>query len=199
MPPNYYDDALRIPIYRYYHINRFRKVSRFINNVNGSLLDIGCDGGSFTAYLNKCCKPSYVVGLDISRKAVDYAKKMHPQIDFVVADGHLLPFRAGAFKTITFLEVLEHTKRPELMLNEAKRVLDRGGTIICLVPNEDSLLFRMVWFLWTKLRGKIWGDKHVTKFNEQILVKKLKDTGFRVVSLTKINLGMLILAKATSV
>jgi|GEM_PF-115525 len=198
VPPHYYDDALRMPIYRHYHINRFRKVCRFINNANGPLLDVGCDGGLFTACLNKCCKPSYVVGLDISRKAVDYAKKMRPQMDFVVADGNLLPFRASSFKIITFLEVLEHVKRPELMLNEAKRVLDRGGAIVCLVPNEGSLLFRVVWFLWTKLRGKIWRDKHVTKFNERILVKKLKDAGFRVVSLTKINLGMLILAKATS-
>jgi ubiquinone/menaquinone biosynthesis C-methylase UbiE len=197
VPPNYYDDALRIPIYKCYHINRFKVVCKFIGNANGLLLDVGCDGGTFTEYLCKCCNPSFTIGLDIDKRAVRYAQKMRSQIAFVVAHGYFLPFRNSVFRVVTLLEVLEHVDKPELMLNEARRVLVRGGIVVCLVPNENSLLFKVLWFLWTRIRGGVWKDKHITKFDKEILAEKLKKAGFSIVNSVYINLKMLILVLAT--
>ncbi|MCF8885692.1 MAG: class I SAM-dependent methyltransferase [Aigarchaeota archaeon] len=196
VPPSYYDDALKIPIYKRYHSNRFRSVCRLIGNVEGLLLDIGCNGGTFIDYLSKYCKPVFVVGLDIDKEVIRYAKKIRAQINFIVAHGCYLPFRDQTFKVITLLEVLEHVEKPELMLREAGRVLSKDGFIVCMVPNEDSRLFKIVWFIWTKVRGRVWRNTHLVKFSDKILIEKLKDEKFEVINFAKINFGMLMVIKA---
>ena len=197
VPPDFYDRALRIPLYRRYHINRFRSMCKLIGDVSGlAMLDVGCDGGTFTEHMVKSCKPSFTAALDLDFKAISYAKAKRPIAEFLVADGLRLPFRDEAFELVTIMEVLEHVHEPKSMLKEAYRVLRKGGLLVALVPNEKSKLYRVVWPVWTKFRGRVWSDKHVVEFDEEVFKELVEDVGFKVVETCKPNFGMLIAIKA---
>ena len=47
VPPDYYDTGLKSNlVQRIYHSRRFNKVCSMVSKANGSILDIGCDGGT---------------------------------------------------------------------------------------------------------------------------------------------------------
>jgi SAM-dependent methyltransferase len=51
-----------------------------------------------------------------------------------VADGHRLPFAAGALANLVMLDVLHHLQLPAVFLREAERVLRPGGRLVMLEP-----------------------------------------------------------------
>ena len=61
----------------------------------GAALDIGCGVGTEIAYL--AVKDWHVVGVDLSRAALDLAKRQHASVSFVQADVLSLPFPSRAF------------------------------------------------------------------------------------------------------
>jgi SAM-dependent methyltransferase len=89
----------------------------------GRILDIG--GG--TAHIKEI-RPD-IVTTDIMR---------FPGID-VVADAHQLPFPDRSFSGIVMLDVLHHLERPIAFLNEAARLLDRGGRLAMMEPAMTTL------------------------------------------------------------
>ena len=52
----------------------------------------------------------------------------------VVGDAAALPFRAETYDCVVALEVMEHVRTPEKLIEEAYRVLSVGGTLIVSVP-----------------------------------------------------------------
>src|SRR4051812_42320918 len=62
------------------------RLVRFVVPPNARVLEIGCGTGDLLAAL----KPSEGVGVDISPRLVDEARRKHPLIDFVVADAETL-------------------------------------------------------------------------------------------------------------
>jgi len=80
----------------------------------GITLDIGCGDV-------KCG----TIGIDTRRTSC---------VD-IVADAYNLPFRDYTFDRVYMYEVLEHLRSPLDALNEAHRVLDHGGLILCSTPN----------------------------------------------------------------
>jgi SAM-dependent methyltransferase len=61
-----------------------------------------------------------------------------PGID-VVSDAHRLPFGDRAFSGIVMLDVLHHMERPVDFLQEAARLLDRGGRLAMMEPAMSKL------------------------------------------------------------
>lgn len=53
----------------------------------------------------------------------------------VVAQSEALPFKAGAFDLVSFMEVIEHTRSPAASLDEISRVLRAGGRLALTTPN----------------------------------------------------------------
>ena len=42
-------------------------------------------------------------------------------------------------------------------------ILKKGGNAIILVPQE-TLLFQIIWWMWTKFKGKVWSHAHFQHF-----------------------------------
>lgn len=191
-PPWYYDRAIRIPVYRRYHLNRARAVCEHLPHGVDVLLDVGCDGGTLTKLIAECSKPKKVIGIDIKQESIEYARRTKPGIDFYVADAYNIPLPDSSADVITLLEVLEHLDDPTRALRETYRVMKPGGTIIVLVPNEQSLLYRAVWWLWVRTFGRVWRDSHSYRFNRENLVSMLREAGFRVKTVKNINLWLIL-------
>ncbi len=46
--------------------------------------------------------------------------------------------------------------------------------------DSDSLLFRLVWFIWENSKGKIWKGAHLHPFHHTELEKLIQDSGFKI-------------------
>lgn len=191
VPPDWYDQGLKRNLFqRFWHSKRFRTVRSMTRPAQGAILDIGCDGCTFTGVLVEKANPSLVAGIDVSGSSLDYSRRKHPEFLLAKADGHQLPFRDKAFSAIFCLEVMEHMEHPEEALREMHRCLRDDGYCIILVPIE-SLLFRAIWWVWTRFKGKVWVGAHVNHFDVRTLRTMAERSGFTIEEDKRFMLGML--------
>jgi ubiquinone/menaquinone biosynthesis C-methylase UbiE len=187
---------------RLWHKKRFAEVSALVEPTGGKILDIGCADGTFSKVILDKSKADELIGVDILKGSVDWAKKhwKSKKMKFIVGDAHDLKFKAGSFDAVFVLEVLEHVYSPTRILKEIKRILKKGGYAVFLVPS-DSILFRTVWFLWLNFypRGWVWRNTHIQTYRNNYLTKISKKAGLKVEVDKKYNLGMMHLVKIRKV
>lgn len=198
VPPDWYYRSIRENILqRFWHKRRFREVAKLVEPAGGKILDIGSADGVFSKVLLDHSKAEQVIGIDVLEDSIEWARKhwqSEKKLIFKVGDAHKLEFKDGTFDAVFALEVLEHVFDPQKVLREINRVLKRGGYTVFLVPT-DTLLFKLIWFFWTKLRGKIWKDTHIQTFRNDYLVDLSKQLGFQIEENKKFILGMLHVVK----
>jgi ubiquinone/menaquinone biosynthesis C-methylase UbiE len=89
---------------------------------NASVLDIGCGDGTIDQQiLNR--RP------DVSIAGVDLFVRPSSRISVIVFDGNNIPYRDASFDVAMFVDVLHHTKDPEVLLRQAKRVAKKSIVI----------------------------------------------------------------------
>lgn len=81
--------------------------------------------------------PTLGVACDLSLPMLS-ARRAAPEVPRAVADGQMLPFRAGAFDGVFCVNVLEHAPDPAALVTEAARVLVPGGKFLAITPNGDA-------------------------------------------------------------
>lgn len=195
VPPDYYDTSIREnPFQRFWHSKRIGLVSELVKGTD-LMLDIGCGGGTILDLVAKRANVARTIGIDASLGAIKYASA-HKSGKYLCADFFEMPFRDGVFGTVTAIEVLEHLHDPRSALLELNRCLKKGGTIVILVPNENNLLFRIIWYFWTKGKGRVWKEAHLQKFTKRTLRELVASAGFRVTETRTILYGMLMAVKA---
>jgi len=199
VPPDWYSRSIRENIFqRFWHNRRFVTVEKLIEPIQGEILDIGSADGTFTQVLVQKSRARRIVGIDVVSASVEFAKerfKQQPKYSFRVADAHKLPFRDACFSAVFCLEVIEHVFDPKQVLCEIYRVLKPGKYAVILVPVEESVLFRTIWWVWTKWRGKVWQGTHLNVFRNEKLVKLFKKAGFIIEEDKRFLLGMLQVVK----
>lgn len=105
-----------------------RNLEKFLEKYRSDkkTLDIGSGGSSYGKFFP-------------NRLTVDIDPMRKPEI---VADVHCLPFKNEEFEMVLCTEVLEHTKNPQLAVNEMMRVLKKNGLIVLttrfVYPLHDS-------------------------------------------------------------
>jgi len=198
-PPNWYFESIKVDFFqRIWHKTRFNNVIKVIEEVSGKVLDIGCADGTFSKVILDKSKASNLIGIDVLKTSVGWAKKhwKSSKMRFLVGDAHKLQFLKETFDAVFIMEVLEHVADPKLVLKEVKRVLKKGGYGVFLVPS-DSFLFKSIWFFWLRFypRGWVWEHTHIQTYRRNYLTKICKQAGFKVEVDKKFNLGMLHLVK----
>ena len=88
------------------------------------VLDIGCGTGASLGALKG------LYDTDSSERILSIAKEDHPDISFELCDASSLPYPAGSFDIVMMECVLTLLDDPEAALNEAARVLKKGGRLI---------------------------------------------------------------------
>jgi 2-polyprenyl-3-methyl-5-hydroxy-6-metoxy-1,4-benzoquinol methylase len=111
---------------------------------NEDVLDVGCSYGDFGKKLKeKGCK---VDGVEIDLIAAAAAREYLDHVDSFDIDQ--FPVVSSMFKkvydTITYMDVLEHCKNPDLVISEFNKYLARDGRIIVSVPNIVNIKERFL-------------------------------------------------------
>lgn len=164
---------------RYKHIQRYRQAAKNLG-VDKRVLDIGCGTGYGTKILGEENK---VYGIDISRKAVDYAKKVYPDAQYVCCSAEKLVFDDNSFEAITAFEIIEHVGSPRKVLDEIYRVLKKDGQLCISTPNPRHLGNMLNHFLLAKPYPKHSKNIYHTKeFYYDEFIEFLKKKGFKIVS-----------------
>lgn len=97
--------------------------------ITGSILDFGC--GS-KPYASLFVNATEYTGVDIKASGHDH-NKLSSKVDFFY-DGKSLPFEDGTFDAVVTFEVLEHVFNLAEILEELRRVIRPGGTLLISIP-----------------------------------------------------------------
>lgn len=149
-----------------------------------TVLEIGCESGNLMKYLPYS---KSLVGFDISKKALEEAKKnfklRKKKAVFIHGDvTKKLPFLKGEFSVIICSEVFEHIKDLKKTLRNIYNICTPSTRVIVTVPNEKNRQLIKNFFKKTGLMKIIIPDGetgvsewHLHNFNKKKLINLSKD------------------------
>jgi SAM-dependent methyltransferase len=140
------------------------------------IVDLGCAAGAVTHFLSTFgCE---VVGVDAEPRAIEKARSLFPQLEFVLADVRELPFDNASFDKGVAADLVEHLDDETFraMLRELQRVLVPGGTFTLYTPNPRHVIERL------KARDLILAQNptHIGLRDAPTLGRLLREEGFVV-------------------
>jgi len=189
---------------RYVYMNRLCTVIDFIkrNIEDSAIVDVGCAQGNFSLALAKIGYETY--GVDLRSSFITYAKlKMSEDekkvfhVGWMVADARNLPLQSNSVGCVLLLEILEHTIMPEKMIEEACRVLKRGGYLIVSTPNQKRMRMSAKIISYSDFFKKKYvikniqtlpdstakGSEHIFEFQMMELLKLLRKFNLKIVDI----------------
>lgn len=157
----------------YAAVDKTHRFERAVEEIKDGdkVADIGCGIGNFTKLLKKTHPKCEIWGTDISDKVIEANKKEDPDIKYFYQHiGHQTELPDNYFDVVFCGETIEHLDSPEILFQDAQRVLKKGGKLIITTPNEDHI----------KSNEHVW-------FYERADVKKLfEDNGFKDVQMVEL-------------
>jgi SAM-dependent methyltransferase len=145
------------------------------------VLDVGCgNGAACGVFLELGCK---VVGIDLSTKGIEQARRAHPNGRFEVmeADSNLLEHLGEQpFDLVISTEVIEHIYAPRLYAKGAFQAVRNGGRFICSTPYHGYLknLALSILGKWDAHADPLWDGGHIKLWSRRKLSDLLIETGF---------------------
>lgn len=147
------------------------------------ILDIGCGAGTLSLYL--ASKGNIVLGIDISKSAVDLCRKsanslkLNKNSSFEVMDfPKEVPNKK--FNFIICSEVIEHLKNDNLALQKIFSLLKPSGIAIISTPSRNAPLYRL-----GLLRAFDKKVGHFRRYSSTELILKCKENRFEVLEIKK--------------
>ena len=191
VPIDYYDRGInKNLLQKIWHTNKLRIFKQLTKDYRPKkILDVGCASGIMTNQISKIFSSSKIYGIDSYKEAIIFAKKKYPSLDFQTADAHKLPFKSGSFDLVVCYETIEHVVNPAEVLNEINRVTRKNGVVV-LAMDSGSLLFRMVWWIWEKTKGRVWHNAHLHPFHHNELEVVVKQARFKIIKKKFSHMGM---------
>lgn len=156
---------------------RLRALVELVEPAPGDrIVDLGCAAGALTHFFSGL--GATVTGIDSEAKAIEKARSLFPDLEFVQADVAELPLPDESLDKAVAGDLVEHLGEPTLraMLGEVRRVLVPGGTLSIYTPNPKHLIERL------KARNLILAQNptHIGLRTSKGLVAILGESGFAV-------------------
>lgn len=116
----------------------------------------------------------------------------------IVADVQCLPIKSESVKSIVCSHIIEHLEDANEAMAEMKRVLMKNGVAVFFLPDDGSVLWRMMKPIWTVYYEKAVSKQdspraHINSFNYKSFQEFLRSF-FKHIETGKINFGMEIYA-----
>lgn len=109
-------------------------LQRFSDEVcgKGLVCDLGCGPGQVGAWLHEHGGVKQVIGIDLSERFIEEARKLHPQLGFRQGDMLDLQEPDNCWAGVTAFYSLIHIPHDQIVdaLKEIKRVLKPGGVLL---------------------------------------------------------------------
>jgi ubiquinone/menaquinone biosynthesis C-methylase UbiE len=173
---------------RAWHRARLELVARLLPpRPDAPSLDLAAGAGILTWRFPDC----RIVSVDMRLDACRAISAHSPAARGVVAELGRLPFRAGVFSRVYFLETLEHLTHEEGLrtLEEARRVSRPGARCLVTTPNYRSHWVLLEWLLDAlRLTPPLAEAQHVSRYSRATFARVLGDAGWRVVRSGSFNL-----------
>lgn len=130
----FYDDTFRrLGFFDYTATN----IQFFRHWIHGTVLDAGCSGGGFLQALRDDGYPHRLVGVDISKVALDEATNRGLEVYWGDLENHT-PFPDRFFNTVVSGHTLEHLRKPKKAFNELKRICRESLIILIPLQGEEA-------------------------------------------------------------
>lgn len=151
----------------------------------GKLLDIGC---AFGIFLDEARKSGWnVSGIDISKNAVEYARKKYG-LDVFMGTLTDAKIEGSSMDVVTAWDVIEHLIDPAKFLEEVGRILKKGGILAIRTPNAECLFLKVNKFVnailgdrFAKVGNKF--EHHKYLFSVSSLKSILNKNGFEIMDM----------------
>jgi glycosyltransferase involved in cell wall biosynthesis/SAM-dependent methyltransferase len=117
------------------HYHRYLFALRYC--VNKDVLDVASGEGYGSFLLGQAANS--VIGVDIDRKAVDFANRnfMSERVSYRQGDAARLPIENQSIDVVVSFETIEHFARQIEFISEIDRVLKPDGVVIMSSPNRE--------------------------------------------------------------
>jgi SAM-dependent methyltransferase len=154
----------------------FKLVDEFISSIpiRGLVLYAGCGNGAYSHYLSEKLK---VIGVDISEKQIELARKNAPRAKFKCGDITTVKFPDHYFDGILSFYTIIHIPRDEYygLLGSFYRILKNKGVVLLNFHLWDDPESYVEDFLGS-------GSKmYWSGFNRESNLKMLKQFGFKII------------------
>lgn len=146
------------------------------------VLDVGCGTGALGAALKKLNPSAVIDGIDCSPEAGAAALGRIDGFTCLDLDAGALPPVAEPYDLIVLGDVLEHLKRPDLLLNALKGALAPRGKVIVSVPNvaNYSIRLRLLLGRFEYAETGIMDRTHLRFFTCRSARELMESCGYRV-------------------
>jgi methionine biosynthesis protein MetW len=158
-------------------------IQKIVNSIpdSSAVLDVGCCTGYLAKMLEK--KKCKVVGVEFDQNAGNIAKEFCE--DVIIADIEAvgsLPYPKAYFDVIVYADILEHLRRPDLVLKKFDPYLKKNGLCIMSLPNIARIEMRLTLlfgnFNYTEI-GLL--DKtHLRFFTFKTAKQLISNAGYRI-------------------
>lgn len=101
----------------------------------GRLIDVGCGEGRRLVLMKS--RGWHVVGQEVDPKSEAFS--LGPDFKVYLGDLHNLNLPENSFDAVIMSHVIEHLLDPLAMLMECRRILKRGGHLVMVTPNSQSM------------------------------------------------------------
>ena len=140
------------------------------NFKNKKILDIGCGKGLLLNKLNKKFPDAKLHGVEPSRNAAEFFKKVLPKVNLSESTFENSPFVKETFDLITTNGVLEHVPNPVTFLKAIRNSLADDGYLYVGVPNFENNPADLFTF------------DHLARFTPNTINLTFNLAGFKIVS-----------------
>jgi ubiquinone/menaquinone biosynthesis C-methylase UbiE len=113
-------------------IQLYHHVASSVDLKGKDVLEVGSGRGGGASYIRRTFQPRSMVGLDLTRKFVEFCKKHHAVegLDFRVGHAESVPFPDGSFDAVVNVESSHCYADFNVFLQEVRRVLRPGGHLL---------------------------------------------------------------------
>ena len=104
-----------------------------------TVLDIGSYDGFISHNLMKLVPNLSVIVVDIDKAGLQLAKQKG--LNTLHASAFELPIESNRFDSVVCLDLIEHVKEDNKLINEISRVLKKDGNVILTTPMQNGISF----------------------------------------------------------
>jgi len=140
------------------------------------ILDVGCGDGFHLKLLKEYGEKSWQLeGVDLDTRAAQMAEKAGLKVHVGTIEELSLP--ENVYDLALMIQTVEHVENPESVLSAVKKRLKKGGKLVMVTDNTDSIDFGL-------FRKNYWGGYHFPRhwnlFNRKSLTKLAEKVGFEI-------------------